>query len=156
MSALFTRKPGGALELLREKSQGLSPISHSHKERKPQRHSVLCPTAHAKQPSSRPSTTHLHHAAFWSRHVPVPLGSRETLPTVLSTAPRVNFSVPGQYCHVVISTWDLLHRVGKKEIQLQGLKYFRAISLVNANASIIVRAKRIQLALIWRRQWKLG
>lgn len=79
---------------------------------------------------------------------PVPLVSRETLPTVLSTAPRVNFSVPGQHCHVVIPTRDLLHRVGKKEIQLQGLKHFRAISLVNTNASIIVRAKGVHLALI--------
>lgn len=133
-----------------------SPVPHSYKERKAQRNNILWPPGHTRQPSPRPCITHLHQAAFWSGHAPVPLGSRETLPTVLSTAPCVDFSVPGQHCHMVISTWDLLHRVGKKEIQLQGFKHFRAISFVNTNASVIVRAKGIHLALIWRTQGKLG
>lgn len=124
-----------------------SPVPIFTRKESPKETMFFAPRVYTRQPSPRPCITHLHQATFWQA-CPTAFGVRETLPTVLSTAPRVDFSVPGQHCHVVISTRDLLHSIGKKEIQLQGLKHFRAISLVNANASIIIGAKGIHLALI--------
>lgn len=71
-----------------------------------------------------------------------------TLCTILSTAPREDFSAVGQHHHVVVAAWHLTDRALIEKLQKNWLQNLTSQRVFHADAAVIVRPKHVHLVFV--------